>query len=210
MQKTSSKRLRFPGMRRRRQRTDSHCGPAVLQMLAGFVNVKISQVSVVRALKAEGRIQKYGILVEDIGKAAKKLVPGGVFWYKENSRISDLDKLVNKYKWPVGIEWQGVFHLGKDEIHKNFPDDGHYSIVVGFEKPKGRIYIADPFHEFVHTDRKFDIEFFKKRWWDFNEVKDKKTKKIKQVKDNRMMFVITPKDATFPRELGMMKKKEYD
>ena len=29
--------------------------------------------------------------------------------------ISDLDLAVNKYKFPVGVEWQGVFYENEDE-----------------------------------------------------------------------------------------------
>lgn len=200
MQKRSSDHKYFPKLKRARQRTDSHCGPAVIQMLASFVGVRISQLRVVQIVKAEKRIKEHGTIIADFSKATKKLVPNSIFWYKEKSTISDLDKIVNKYKYPVGVEWQGVFRKDTD---KNFPDDGHYSVVVHVNKGKNKIFIADPFRDFWNLDREFEIDFFKKRWWDFNEIKMPKLKKLKVVKDVRMMFLITPKDATFPKTLGM-------
>ncbi len=169
-------------------------------MLASFIGVRVSQVKLVGSANIDKKIAKYGSNIGDLAKATKKAIPQGVFWYKEKTSVIDIDRIVNKYKFPVGVEWQGVF---REDTDKNFPDDGHYSVITYFNRKENKLCIADPFRDFAKEDRNFKIDYFKKRWWDFNEIKNLKTKKMKQVKDTRMMFVITPKDETFPKEIGM-------
>lgn len=187
-------------MKRVRQKTDAFCGPAVLEMLAGFIGFSINQNRLVRLSKMEKRIDRYGMNVQDLGKALKIVIPDVAFWYKENSKIGDLDQLVNEYKFPVGVEWQGVF---EEYTEKDFPDDGHYGVVTHVDKKKNVIFISDPFRRFAMKDRQFKLDFFTRRWWDSNEIRDSKTNKVKEYKDNHMMFVITPRNHTFPEEVGM-------
>ena len=190
----------FPGLKRVRQKTDSYCGPAVIEMLASFIGVYVNQNKLVKICGFEKKIKKLGINIRDLAKAVKIMVPEGTFWFKENATAKNLDELVNTYKIPVGIEWQGVF---RDSTDKNFPDDGHYSIVTYVNRGENKILISDPFRGFAKVDREFKLDFFKRRWWDTNEVRDPKTKKEMVVKDHHMMFIITPKEVTFPEELGM-------
>ncbi len=166
-------------------------------MLASFIGVNIKQNKLVAICKLEKKLVKYGANINDLGKAVKKAVPGGEFWYKDKSSIKDIEDIIKKHKFPVGVEWQGVFEEHTDG------DDGHHSVVTHIDRTKNLIFISDPFRRFALVDRKFKLDFFKKRWWDFNEIKNPKTKKMEQVKDIRMMFVVTPKGKTFPKEMGM-------
>jgi len=62
---------------------------------------------------------------------------------------------------------------------------------------------VDPYKDFAMQDRIFSFEEFKERWYDFNEIIDPVTAEKKYVEDYHMMFIITLKNETFPKELGM-------
>ena len=191
----------FPSMTRTRQISIYACGPATLEMLFSFVGVKVSQTSIIRSIRAANKIKKYGINVNDMAKAANiKAKKKYIFWRKRNATTGDLDKVVNKYHYPVGVEWQGVFYENEDE------DSGHYGVITKVDKKSGYLRIADPyFNGYFHfhgTDRKLNISEFKKKWWDINEVTIAEGR-TRQIKDVRMMFLITLKDESWPKKLGM-------
>ena len=182
----------FPKMRRVKQITSYHCGPAVLTSLYSNFGVKASQKGIVASLRAQNKIKNYGLSIKDLARASK-IVGKGVFsfWKKASGRISDLDTIVNRYKYPVAVEWQGVFYEDEDE------DNGHYCIVTRVDKNAGTLRISDPYMKFAGVDRKFEISAFFKRWWDENTVKGR------VLRDNRVMFVITPKGESWPKKLAM-------
>ena len=68
--------------------------------------------------------------MKEMARAAK--IYGGegkfVFWQKRNTKISDVDLVVNKYRFPVGVEWQGVFY--EDEEGDNVNQTGSFGIRV--------------------------------------------------------------------------------
>jgi predicted double-glycine peptidase len=188
----------FPGMNRVRQITSYHCGPAVIVTLLSFLGVRLSQSRVVKSIGAEMKIKKVGLSIPDLAAAVKTLGKKNyVFWRKANSKISDLEKVIRDYKYPVGVEWQGVFYEFEDE------DNGHYSVVTGVDTKNNILRIADPYPEFSGVDRKFDTKFFTKRWWDKNLIKGR------MITDKKMMFVVTPKGETWPEKLGMKKSLTY-
>jgi len=184
----------FPKMKRAKQVTTSHCGPAVIEALFSFLGLKVSQVSIVRSIKADQKIKKIGLNVNDLGLSVKKLGKGKfTFWKKTGSTINNLSLIVNKYQYPVGVEWQGVFYEYADG------DNGHYCVVTRVNKEGGYLRLSDPYFKFAGVDRKFALKDFQKRWWDVNTI-GKKT-----VTDKKMLFVITPKDEKWPKKLGMVK-----
>ena len=194
----------MPEMHRAKQISIYACGPATIEMLFSFVGLKVSQSGVIRSIRAANKIKLFGIDVDDIAKAVKIAGKGKfVFWRKEKSTIKDLDLAVNKYKYPVGVEWQGVFYENEDE------DNGHYGVITMVQKTAGYLRIADPYFnkyfKYSGVDRRFKISDFYKKWWDTNDVKIAGTSKTKSVKDVRVMFVITPEDASWPKKLGMKK-----
>jgi len=192
--------MAFPKMKRVKQVSASHCGPAVLEELFSFLGARVSQASVVRTLRASKKIRRYGLNIGDLARATKTIGKGKfVFWKKANSGVNDLSQVVNKFKYPAGVEWQGVFYEDDDG------DSGHYSIVTKVEKRSGFLKISDPYSKFAGTDRKFKILNFQKRWWDQNEVKLSGTSKRKIVTDKKVMFLITPKGAAWPKKLGMVR-----
>lgn len=192
----------FPKMKRVKQISVYACGPATLEMLFSYINVKMSQTSVIRSIRVKNKIKLYGIDVNDMAKAAKIVGKKDYsFWRKQNATVSDLDKVVNKYKYPAGVEWQGVFYENEDE------DSGHYGVITSVDKKLGFLRIADPYFngyfKYNGVDRKFKISEFKKKWWDTNEIKVSGTSKTRTIRDNRIMFIITPKGETFPKRIGM-------
>jgi hypothetical protein len=179
-------------MVRIRQIDVNSCGPAVLVALYSNFGVKTSQKHIIASLRAQNKIKILGLNVKDLARASKIIGKGAFsFWTKANGKISDLDLIVNKYKSPVGVEWQGVFYENEDE------DNGHYAIITKVDKKTGLLRISDPFGEFSGVDRKFKIKEFVSRWWDENTIKGR------TLVDNHVMFVITEKDASWPKKLGM-------
>jgi ABC-type bacteriocin/lantibiotic exporter with double-glycine peptidase domain len=184
----------FPRMKRVKQASPSHCGPAVLASLFSNFGIKVSQKRMVASLRAQNKIKKYGLNIRDLARASRMIGKGTfAFWRKFKANVSDLNLAINKYRSPVGVEWQGVFYEDEDG------DCGHYSIITRVEKKSGFLRVADPYSKFAGTDRKFAIKDFTKRWWDVNEVK-KRT-----VLDRRVAFLITPKSDSWPKKIGMRK-----
>jgi ABC-type bacteriocin/lantibiotic exporter with double-glycine peptidase domain len=184
----------FPKMLRVKQIDSNSCGPAVMAMLYSQYGVKVSQRGLIASLRAKNKIKKYGLSVRDMARASKITGKGAFnFWRKANGKISDLNIIVNKYKHPVAVEWQGVFYEEEDE------DSGHYCVITRVDKKAGTLRLADPYSHFAGVDRKFEIKVFLKRWWDKNEIKGR------TLVDRRVMFLITPKGESWPKKLGMVK-----
>ncbi len=197
---TGIRGVAFPSLKRVKQITSSHCGPATLVSLFSFLGIRISQGRIVKSLRAENKIKDTGLVIKDLARAARIVGKGQfTFWKKQNATIGDLDKIVNKYKFPVGVEWQGVFYEDEEG------DNGHYCVITEVNKAKGYVKLSDPYKKFVGLDRKFRISDFEKRWWDSNEVAIPYSKIKKLVYDRKLMFLITSKKETFPRSLGMIR-----
>jgi hypothetical protein len=192
--------IAFPGMKRVKQIDVYSCGPAALSALFSFLGIKVSQKRVIASLRAQNKIKSIGLNVKDLARAVNAVGKREfVFWKKTGGRISDLETIINKYKFPVGVEWQGVFYEDEDE------DNGHYGIITVVDKKAGYLRMADSFSKFVGVDRRFRIKDFEKRWWDQNEVRVSGTSKRRVLTDRQMMFVITPKNVSWPKKLGMKK-----
>ncbi|MBI5670172.1 MAG: C39 family peptidase [Chloroflexi bacterium] len=190
------------------QITDSHCGPAVIQMLLANVGVGVTQEQVAEAGGAASTIDMHGMRVDQLAQAVKTLAPEMQFWYKDHSRLNDLIALVSKHRYPVGVEWQGLFETVSDILEDTDTEDeeedyGHYSVVTYVDRRSRQLIIVDPYKDFAHQDRIFSFDVFLPRWWDTNEVTDPETGRAKLVEDYRMMFLITPKGETFPEQRGM-------
>ena len=186
-------------MKRVKQITSYHCGPAVLKMLLSFQGVIIKQKEIVTAAEIGRRLKTYGMTVAEMDVSVNKLFPQLQLWHKDNASLKDLQELVQTYTVPVGVEWQGVFEEYEDE------DNGHYAVVVHADMANNIILLADPFKKYAGKDRRFSIIDFEHRWWDTNEVTDLRMGKHKLIKDYHMMFIVVPKEVTFPESLGMVK-----
>jgi hypothetical protein len=194
------KGVAFPAMKRVRQIDVYSCGPAVVSALFTFLGIKVSQKRVIASLRAQNKIRSVGLNVKDLARATSAVSNGNfVFWKKQGGRISEVATIIDKYKFPVGVEWQGVFYEDEDE------DNGHYGIITEVDKSVGYLRMADSFSKFAGVDRRFRIKDFEKRWWDQNEVRVEGTSRKRTITDKKMLFVITPKNASWPGKLGMKK-----
>jgi hypothetical protein len=200
-------------MKRVRQRTVSHCGPAVLEMLCSYIGQEVDQDTFVEASSiGYDRFYTHGMTIDEMSYAVTKAVPEGQFWFKDYSSVSELTQIVRVYKYPVGIEWQGIFDYEieedtDDEYGEEDDDEGHYSVVTDIDSLNNQILISDPERHYAGVDRKFRVMDFVRRWWDENKVFDL-SGKLRYEEDFRVMFIVTPKDSIFPEHLGMMKGKE--
>lgn len=193
-------------MQRFMQITDSHCGAAVTQMLLSNLGIIVSQEEITAAAGVEETVEDYGILVPQMALAVRKLAPQAQFWYKDEAELEDLAAVVNQYGYPAGVEWQGVFGQDDDDEDEDEDEDndyGHYSIVTGLDIDNDTVVIVDPYRDFGLKDRYFSISEFLVRWWDTNEVFDRQGGYSRLVEDYHMLFVVTPKGASFPKLLGM-------
>ncbi len=194
----------FPGMARVNEISNYSCGPATLEMLLSFVGCKARQTALIKSIRAQNKIKDYGITVNDMARAVriagKKQLS---LWRKHNARLSDISSVIDKFNYPVGVEWQGDFYENEDE------DRGHYSVVTRINKESNSLRMSDPYFNstfnYKDLDRKYEISEFKKKWWDINEIKVGGTSKVRKIKDTRVMFVITPKGESWPKKLGMVK-----
>lgn len=188
------------------QISESHCGPAVIQMLLANLGIEVTQEEVAELGGATELIELHGMRVEQLALAVKLISPNIQFWYKENSKLKELITLVKTYKYPVGVEWQGLFDSEDDDDDDDDDSDyGHYSVVTHVDPKRKVLIIVDPYKDFVSQDRIFSFDTFASRWWDTNEVTDPETGRDKLVPDYHMMFIVTPREATFPALLGMKK-----
>jgi ABC-type bacteriocin/lantibiotic exporter with double-glycine peptidase domain len=189
---------RFSRLRRIQQITENHCGPAVIQMLLENIGVDVSQEEITEAAGATHTIETHGTRVDQLAKAVHELAPIAKLWYKENASVEDLEYVLDECKYPLGVEWQGLFEdMDEDD------DYGHYSIIAHIDKIKDEIIVVDPYKDFVDQSRIVNMSLFLNRWWDFNEVKDPETGEKTFKKDEQLFFVVVPLSVSFPAELGM-------
>ena len=190
---------RFSRLRRIEQITENHCGPAVLQMLLENIDVKVSQEEITEAAGATHTISEHGTRVDQLAKAVNQFAPDARLWYKEHASPEDLEYVLDVCKFPVAVEWQGLF--GDED--ENDDDYGHYSIISYIDRGKDELIIVDPYKDFVDQSRIVSMSLFLTRWWDFNEVRDPQTGEKTFRKDECLFFVVAPKSVEFPVELGM-------
>jgi len=200
MQKPLTDPKRFSRLRRIEQITENHCGPAVIQMLLENIGVNVTQEDITEAAGATRTIATHGTRVDQLAKAVQQLAPGAKLWYKEKASPEDLEYVLDVCKFPVGVEWQGLFGDVEDEDEEDY---GHYSVIAHIDRVKDELIVVDPYKDFVDQNRIIKMSLFLKRWWDYNQVKDQQTGKKTFKKDVELFFVVAPLDVSFPAELHM-------
>jgi ABC-type bacteriocin/lantibiotic exporter with double-glycine peptidase domain len=180
------------------QQTDSHCGPAVIQILLGYYYRNFTQDQIVTAANASLTIEEYGTSPQELAAAVRTLVPDLKLWFKQPTTWVDLHFLLHIYHLPVVVNWQGLFYdTEEEEIRKGGleADRGHYCLVTNIDLWQRTITLFDPYPEFAVKPRVFDLNWFTKRWWDENEDEDMDT--------HQLIFILTSTQAQFPKMLGM-------
>ena len=190
---------KFSRLRRIEQISENHCGPAVIQMLLENVGVNVSQEEITEAAGATHTIETHGTRVDQLARAVHQLAPIAKLWFKEKATPEDLEYVLNECKFPVGVEWQGLFN----DMDQDDDDYGHYSILAHIDEAKDELIVVDPYKDFVDQSRIVKMSIFLSRWWDFNEVKDPQTGEKTFKKDEQLFFVVTPLSVVFPVELEM-------
>ncbi len=136
---------KFSRLRRIEQITENHCGPAVIQMLLENIGVSASQEEITEAAGATQTIESHGTRVDQLARAVHTLAPIAKLWYKENASLADLEYVLEECKYPVGVEWQGLF----EDMDNDEDDYGHYSIVAHIDQAKDVLIVVDPYKDFV-------------------------------------------------------------
>lgn len=126
------------------KQSSGFCGPASLRMVLEYWGLKKSEKELA---KLSGATRSRGIEARGLLRAAKKL--GLRVTIIDYATFEQIRTYVQKQKIPVIVDW--FSH-----------DDGHYSVVVGISRRK--IFLADPEHKKI---RQFDLETFKRIWFDF-------------------------------------------
>lgn len=203
------------------QISESHCGPAVIQMLLAQCGVIVSQQQIADAAGVTDLIEMNGTRVDQLAQSVRILAPQLQFWFKENSKLEDLITLVSDNHFPVGVEWQGLFEDEDDEDDDEDEDEeteagepledsetgdsdyGHYSLIIYMDEDSKQLIIADPYKDYISQDRIFTFQEFMNRWYDYNEIIDPQSGEARIEQDYHMMFIVAPKEETFPDSLGM-------
>jgi hypothetical protein len=200
------------------QISESHCGPAVIQMLLTRQSIDATQQEIADAGGASNLIEMNGMRVDQLALAVHRIAPRLFFYYKDHSSIDELVHVVNDFHYPAGVEWQGVFEdddedqleeeqegqsefLGDGESEDS--DYGHYSLVTRADRRKRHLIITDPYKDYFSQARVFSYAEFDERWYDFNEVPDPITGQPVLVMDDHLFFVVVPPKVSFPRRMGM-------
>lgn len=188
------------------QKTDSHCGPAVLEQLLAFRGLQHSQDVIAQAAGIYGTIEKDGTRPSQLALAVQKLAPQLQFWFKNNATKHTIHRLIHEYGCPVGINWQGLFYDSLEEEtreEESYSLRGHYSVVIDIDLLNNTITIANPYREFGGSPRTYSLSWFESRWWDVVADMNPDTGEIETVTTRHFLFVIVPNEADFPTGLSM-------
>ena len=169
-------------------------------MLLENIGVSVTQEQITEAAGATTTITEHGTRVDQLAKAVSELAPGARLWYKEKATLRDLKFVLEEVKFPLAVEWQGIFDDDPEELDDDY---GHYSVIANIDEERDELIVMDPYKDFVDQSRIIKISVFLKRWWDYNQIKDPRTGNEIDKKDEDLFFVVVPKEVSFPAELGM-------
>lgn len=195
----------FPDIKRTVQISSFYCGPAVLEMLLSHLDINTDQKELVLSIHADQKTNKHGMTIGEMAFAVKHNFPQIQFWYKNHGTINDMDKIIYKYKHPVGIEWRGLFDFEDIVEEDDDVNPGHYSLVTGINLTNNEICILDPEQHYAGRERLLNITDFETRWWDINSVFNPVTHKQDTYSDHHMLFIITQCNEDFPNNMKMIK-----
>jgi len=175
-------------------------------MLLDFYGIKVTQENIIQAAEAETTIEKDGIRLDQLSTALERVAPGYALLYKEDATIKDIETLIQDYRMPVVVNWQGLFYPSLEEENLGGElSHGHYSLVTDIDVANDTVTIVDPYAEFIRRDRVFPIGWFKSRWWDTSEKKDSQLNKDISYYTSRLIFVVAPVSVVFPHGMQLQK-----
>lgn len=189
------------------QISESHCGPAVLEMLLDAIGITRTQQEITHAAGVQYTIDEHGTRIDQLAQACAKLAPQAQFWYKYHANISDIKYILDR-GYGVAVEWQGLFYNTEEEEQEEDDEDsehGHFSIITYLDEDTEQLIMVDPYRDFANQDRIMPIDQFFRRWWDTNEITDEWTGSSQVLRDERLLFFVTPAEEEMPPELGFKK-----
>lgn len=175
------------------QQEEAHCGPATVKMLFSFHGVQIGQSAISSAAGMADIIQDAaGMRLDELNDGVKALYPQGEYSLlaRYHATIDDIEHLTEHLGIPVGVEWQGKFPDGEGGYY----DQGHYSVLVGVDRTRGKIQIVDPEPKNVLTkDGELPIATFEQRWWEVDIVPQVNNRGVTQVIEmEHLLFSVVP------------------
>jgi len=204
------------GMARVRQLNNSYCGPATLQIRLQHYGIETDQEKLVAAGSSRAHVLGCGMSLEMLARAVRNLYPNMALWAKRDASLSDIEAMVREYNYPVGVDWQGVFET---DDYADLPEEtdvepsiespllkgeaGHYSVVVDVDRANDNIRITNPYGNYSQEDQFFRVQDFLNRWWD-DRMDLEADGRRKYIYENRLMFVVVPREVEAPAELGMV------
>jgi len=172
-------------------------------MLLAHRGVAANQERLTELADVAATIATHGARVDQLARAVAWLREGVCLWYKNQASAEDLVAAVCRQRCPAGVEWQGFFEDREEDEDFVNGDYGHYSVVTRIDRRGGLITLRDPYPDFWREDRVFRLEWFIRRWWDFNLAPAPGAGAPRLIEDRHMLFVITGERARFPAALGM-------
>lgn len=186
---------------RRVAQLTAHCGPATLAMMLSQYNVIASQKAIAQRGNAEKNIKDKGMRIDQLALATREIAPHLRMWAKRDATFEDIQVLVNELNLPVGVEWQEIYPGCEED-----DDRGHYSVILAIDMENKVIVVRDPDEMFIDEDRVLSQDTFEKLWFDTNEIGDDAPEEAQAwMDDYHVLFVIAPKDYTFPESLNLKK-----
>jgi hypothetical protein len=174
-------------------------------MLLARCGVAADQERLTELARAQMTISSRGIRVDQLARAVAGLGAGLALWYKTRANPGDLATLVRRYRYPVGVEWQGFFEDSEEEEDYVTGEYGHYSVVTDIDLRRRLITLRDPYPDFCQRDRVFRLDWFVSRWWDINLMPMPSSAVLLLVEDRHMLFVVTDERERFPASLDLQR-----
>lgn len=178
-----------------------HCGPAAVVMLVSLYGHNATQEEIAEAAGVSQTIKEKGSRIDQLANAIDQLYPDLILLAKYNASVSDVRDIIDSFRMPVGVEWQGMFL----DSRVGYFEEGHYSLISGVNFRDQTLTLIDPEPRSALENGTLLIKEFERRWWDDNEVSRKdQTNAVETIRNKRLLFVIVPKGVATPlRELGL-------
>lgn len=147
------KNIKFWKKIHRFQEKKGWCGPAVIQMVLSACGIKLTQGEISRDVYKSWWGTTPQMMLAYLSRFFK------IVNYKRNSKISDISYHLNKDHIVV-VDWW-------DDL--DVEPDGHYSVVVDYDKKTKEVLLADPSRSRKGI-WKINAKEFNSKWWDTLDI----------------------------------------
>jgi len=133
------------------------CGPAVIQMVLKAASIKKSQKSIANDVYQKWYGVTPQIMIVYLSRFFNSL------GYKESAEKSDIIFHLKKKRLII-VDWW-------DDIDLDEKPDGHYSLILNFDKKQNKFTLADP--SAGRGIWQMDAEEFRSKWYDYLDINKK-------------------------------------